>query len=188
MATEVKKLSDSQVEGQGPEIPQLGEHPQGMFPYIQSVPFRSNNGLRVAVLLTDYEASREALKSACSLAVPLNAIIEVVGAEVVPYPMPLDSPPSVSFRCLIRCLEALLDEYSVKTELRVFLCRNQLEALKHILGPNSPILIAIGRSNPNQDEKLARNLSYAGYEVTQLKVQSSKLETCRLPRDLDRSA
>jgi hypothetical protein len=171
MATETKTLSDSQLEVHGPEIPRLGEHPQGILPYIQSVPFRSNNGLKVSVLFTDYEATRESLMSACSLAARLNAIIEVVAAEVVPYPMPLDSPPSTPFRCLIRSFEASLDEYSVKAELRVFLCRNQLEALKHILKPNSPILMAIGRSNPIRDEMLARNLRYSGYDVIQLKVQ-----------------
>jgi hypothetical protein len=169
MATESKKLFDSALEVQVPEVPQLGGHLQDMFPYIQSIPFQSKNRLKVAVLFTDYEASREALKNACTLAVRLNTIIEVVVAEVVPYPMPLDSPPSVSFRCLIRGFEASLDEYPVKTELRVFLCRDQLKALKHILRPNSPVLMAIGSSNPSLDEKLAQDLRHAAYDVILVK-------------------
>jgi len=168
MSTETKTLSDSPLEVQVYEPPCLREHPQDMFPYIQSVPFQSKDRLKVAVLFTDCEATCEAMKTACAFAVRLNAIIEVVATEVVPYPIPLDSPPSVFFRCLIRGFEASLNEYPVKTELQVFLCRDQVKALNCILRPNSPVLMVIGKSNPNQDEKLARTLRHAGYDVIEV--------------------
>jgi len=71
-------------------VPQLRGHPQDMFHYIQSVPFQSKDRLKATVLSTDYEATRVAMKSACALAVRLNAIVEVVAVEAVPDLMPLD--------------------------------------------------------------------------------------------------
>jgi hypothetical protein len=43
MAIELKTLFDSALEVQVPEVPQLMEHPQDIFPYIQSVPFQSKD-------------------------------------------------------------------------------------------------------------------------------------------------
>src|SRR5271157_5523162 len=50
-------------------------------------------GLDVTVLFTSATETAEALKTAATLAADLNARINLIGVQVVPYPLPLDRPP-----------------------------------------------------------------------------------------------
>ena len=168
MATEPKAFSYFSSEIHLPDSSRPGEQREGVFLYIQSLPYQLKN--KVTVLYTSYELTREAMKTACTLALRLDAVIEIVAAEVVPYPMPLDRPP-VPFRSFIRCFESTLNQYPVKTELRVFLCRDQLEFLKQVLRPDSPVIMGVKATWPTQDEKLVQSLRRAGYEVILAKRQ-----------------
>ena len=70
VASELKQVSHSAIAGQDPE----SALSQKYFPYIKSVPSRSRNRPKTAMLFTCHESIWKAMKSACALAVRLHAI------------------------------------------------------------------------------------------------------------------
>jgi hypothetical protein len=119
----------------------------------------------VFVFFTSQEQTLKALKKAGDLARPIGARIVVLVAQIVPYPLPLDKPP-VRLKFIIRRFETIASQYPVKTEVRVYLCRDQLEMLKRTLSSNSPVVIGTRkRWWPTREARLARKLRRAGHEV-----------------------
>jgi hypothetical protein len=70
----------------------------------------------------------------------LNARIEVVLAQVVPYPLPIDEP-QVPPSFLMKRLKTLVENAEVEASIRVYLCRDPREALALALPPRSVIVI-----------------------------------------------
>jgi hypothetical protein len=121
--------------------------------------------LEISVIFTSIKTTREAITRASALAVRLGARIALVAAQVVPYPLPLTSPP-VSLKFQEDRFRELASESPVEARVQVYLCRDVLETLKKVLKPHSLVVIG-GRKNgwPTREKHLARELCREGHEV-----------------------
>jgi hypothetical protein len=154
-----------------PEAARLGKRPQDVVTYIHSLPILTKPKSEITVIFTSFELTQEAVKSAGALAMRVGVTLAVVAAQVVPYPLPLDQPP-VPYGFIFRRFEALVDQFPVKTEFRVFLCRDQLQCLKSILSTDSPVVMGVRKSLwPTRDRRLARQLRRAGHEVILVEME-----------------
>lgn len=149
-----------------PEPARLRKGAQDVVTYIHSVPIQAKSNAEITVIFTTFELTQEAIKNASVIAMRQGARVAVVAAQVVPYPLPLDEPP-VPYGFIFRRFEALVDQFPVKTEFRVFLCRDQMQCFKSILSIDSPIVMGVRkRFWPTREARLARKLRRAGHEVT----------------------
>jgi hypothetical protein len=121
--------------------------------------------LGVVVVFTSVESTVHALRRAGALATRLSAHITLVVPQVVPYPLPLTSPP-VLLDFSERRFRVIAAESPVDTTVRLYLCRDQMETLAAVLEPHSLIVLG-GRKRwwPTQETRLARKLRRAGHEV-----------------------
>ena len=95
----------------------------------------------------------------------LNGRIKLVAPQIVPYHLPLESPP-VLLDFSEHRLREIATESPVETTVQIYLCRDSWETLKTVLAPHS--LVVVGGKRrwwPTKEEKLARRLRRAGYEV-----------------------
>jgi hypothetical protein len=121
--------------------------------------------LDISVVFTSVESTLAALKTAGTLANRLAGHITLIVPQVVPYPLPLESPP-VLLDWNERRLKVLADQSPVDTKVNLYLCRDHLETLNSVLKPHS--IVVIGGPNgwwPTKEKKLARRLRRAGHEV-----------------------
>jgi hypothetical protein len=121
--------------------------------------------LGVVVVFTSVESTVHALRKAGALASRLGAHITLLVPQVVPYPLPLTSPP-VLLDFSERRFRVIATESPVETTVRLYLCRDQLETLAAVLEPHSLIVLG-GRKRwwPTREERLARKLRRSGHEV-----------------------
>ncbi len=122
--------------------------------------------LNIAVIFTSVESTLAALRAAGVLARSLGARILLLVPQVVPYPLPLDSPP-VLIDWNEKRFGAIASESPVETIVRLYLCRDQMETLKNALNPKCLVVVG-GRKKwwPFSCEKsLAGQLRRAGHEV-----------------------
>jgi len=123
------------------------------------------NQISISVIFTSVNRTLKALARARELARPVGADIRIVAVQIVPYPLPLDRPP-VPFEFVVRRFEEMTNHHMPKTPVSAYLCRDPVEALKQVLDPKSLVLIGFRkRWWPTGDERLARKLRRAGYEV-----------------------
>ena len=125
----------------------------------------TNRGLEIVVVYTSVQATVTALTRAAALAKGLNPRIRLVMLNVIPYPLPLESPP---VRCEFseRRLLETASASPVETTVHLCMCRQRFETLVALLRPRS--LVVIGGHKtwwPTKDEKLARELRLAGHEA-----------------------
>jgi hypothetical protein len=126
--------------------------------------------LEISVVFTSPEFTVTALQRAAALAGNLDARITLIVPQVVPFPLPLASPP-----VLLDFQEARLREIAsnspVETVVRIYLCRSRWEVLETVLLPHS--LVVLGARSPwiavprwfTREGRLARKLRRAGHEV-----------------------
>lgn len=121
--------------------------------------------LNIAVVFTSVESTLPALKEAGNLANSLGARIKLMVPQVVPYPLPLETPP-VLVEFNENRFRVMASQSPVETSVQVYLCRNRLDALTSALNPGSIVVLG-GKKRwwPTKDELLARQLRRAGYEV-----------------------
>ena len=121
--------------------------------------------LNISVVFTTVEATIAALRKAGALASRLSGRITLLVPQVVPYPLPLSSPP-VLLDWNERHFRVLASEGSVETRVLLFLCRDRWETLKAVLKPRSLVVLG-GRKRwwPTAEQHLARKLHRAGHEV-----------------------
>ncbi|MGA2881895.1 MAG: hypothetical protein ABSG13_23325 [Bryobacteraceae bacterium] len=130
-------------------------------------PFTEETGskLDISVVFTSVDATLTALKQAGDLASSLGGRITLIVPQVVPYPLPLTSPPVlVDFN--ERRLRVLAGQCRVETRVYIYLCRDPLETLKSVLKPHS--LVVVGTRKrwwPTAEKRLAAKLRRAGHEV-----------------------
>ena len=122
--------------------------------------------LEISVVFTSAEAASAALRKAALLAGNLSARITLIVPQVVPFPLPLSSPPVLlDFR--EERLREIATSCVLETLVRIYLCRDRWDILKAVLTPNS--LIVLGRRSGwwrfNNEQRLARRLRKAGHEV-----------------------
>src|SRR5262245_14296641 len=100
----------------------------------------TGSGLGVTVVFTSVDATLAALKKAGALANSLNAHITLVVPQLVPYPLPLDSPP-VLLDFNERRFRVIASQSPVDTAVQIYLCRDRLETLTKILMPHSLVVL-----------------------------------------------
>jgi len=126
---------------------------------------RSRSKLRIKVVFTSVEHTLLALKRAAAVAHDLNASITLIVPQIVPYPLPLSSPP-VLLEFNERRFRVIANESTVDTTVRIYLCRDRTDMLNSVLEPHSVVVLGIREGWwPNSDKRLARVLRRAGHEV-----------------------
>ncbi|MEO8370214.1 MAG: hypothetical protein ABI806_13525 [Candidatus Solibacter sp.] len=122
-------------------------------------------GLNISVVFTTVAATLEALRHAGDLASRLSGHITLVVPQIVPYPLPLTSPP-ILIDWNERRFHVMASESPVETKVMLYLCRDRIETLMRVLTPRSLIVMG-GRKRwwPTAETLLARRLRNAGHEV-----------------------
>jgi hypothetical protein len=131
----------------------------------RATPQEVESGLNISVVFTSVDATLAALKQAGSLANRLGAHITLVVPQIVPRPLPLDSPP-VLIDWNENRFRTIASETAVDTAVQIYLCRDRWEALGSALKPHSLLVIG-GRKRwwPTTESRLAAKLRKAGHEV-----------------------
>jgi len=127
--------------------------------------------LNVAVVFTSVESTLAALKEAGTLANSLGARITLVVPQVVPYPLPLESPPIlVEFN--ENRFRVIASESPVETNVQVYLCRDRVELLLGMLSPNSLVVVGARKKWwPTSEKRMARRLRQAGHKVILMETE-----------------
>jgi hypothetical protein len=120
--------------------------------------------LKVDVIFTSVGSILGALRRATDLASRLGARIRLVAPQVVPYSLPLESPP-VLLVWSERRFREIAAESPVETTVQIYLCRDRLATLLAVLKPHSLVVLA-GRKRwwPTSAKRLARKLCAAGHK------------------------
>lgn len=127
--------------------------------------------LNISVVFTSVAATLVALKEAAALASSLGARITLLVPQVVPYPLPLESPP-VLVEFNEKRFRVIASESPVETKVQIYLCRDPFETLTLVLNASS--LVVLGgpkRWWPTPEGRLARKLRKAGHEVILKKTE-----------------
>jgi hypothetical protein len=124
--------------------------------------------LNISVVFTSVESTLAALKEAGNLANSLGAQITLIVPQVVPYPLPLETPP-VLLDFSENRFRVMASESPVETSVQIYLCRDRFETLTSVLKPSALVVLG-GRKPrwpwwPTKDERLARQLRRAGFDV-----------------------
>lgn len=127
---------------------------------------RSEDRLDVTVLFTSIGATVAALRTAGELAARLHARITLLAPHVVPYPLPL-AEPTVRREFNERRFRVLTEGCKgIETRVRIFLCRDRMDAVESALKPRSVVVLGTrARWWPAAERKLAKRLQRAGHEV-----------------------
>lgn len=112
--------------------------------------------LDIKILFTDPQGTERALRHAGRLAAGLEARIEVVVAQVVPWKLPLTRP---DVDCAVRAemLAGIVERSGVAARVTVYLCRDAGTLLEDVLPPGALVIVG-GR-------KQARALRRRGHSV-----------------------
>ena len=132
---------------------------------ISAPPRADQPDLRLHVIYTTPETTRDSLERASVLARGLGARLELLIAEVVPYPLPLDHPPASS-RFTDAALDALVANCGVDVDVHVLLCRDREQTIPEWLPAGS--IAVIGRCRrwgPGSSRRLIRAVRRAGHNV-----------------------
>jgi hypothetical protein len=130
--------------------------------------------LRLYVVFTDLEATKAAIQTAGQLGRDLNARVVLLVAKVVPYPLPLDSPP-VAPEFTDGVFSQLASEQDAEVAVRVYLCRDRDETIRDRLPPGS--LVVIGRRAAwwrTSASLLGRRLQRDGHRVVFVTFQGTQ--------------
>lgn len=124
-----------------------------------------NAKLHITVVFTSVDSTLHALREAGKLASRLNAALTLIVPQIVPYPLPLSSPP-VLLDFTERCFRVLAGESPVETTVRIYLCRERDAMLRAALEPRSLVVIAAPKHWwPTADKATVRRLRREGHEV-----------------------
>jgi hypothetical protein len=125
----------------------------------------SKDRMDLAVIFTSPEATAAALEKAAAMGSRLGTRITLVVPQIVPYPLPLTSPPVLtSFQ--EQRLQALTAGVKVDATVQVYLCRDLWDAMKAAF--RLPSLVVLGgrkRWWRAKEQRLAGKLRRAGHDV-----------------------
>ncbi|MGD0001518.1 MAG: universal stress protein [Bryobacteraceae bacterium] len=126
--------------------------------------------VEVVVVHTSIPATLVALKTAATLAKGLSARVRLLVPQVVPYALPLETPP-VPISFTERRFRTVAEKAAVETTVEIVLCRDITPALETLLRPRSLIVVGArssswwGRAWPSAETRLARRLRRLGHQV-----------------------
>src|SRR5205085_11201493 len=125
----------------------------------------SESRLNIDVVFTSVEPTLAALKKAGALADRLNGRITLIVPQIVPFPLPLQTPP-VLIDFNERRFRIIASQCPVAMTVRIYLCRDPAETLATVLKPDSVVVLG-GRKWwwPTAEKRLARQLRRVGHEV-----------------------
>jgi hypothetical protein len=128
--------------------------------------------LEVAVVFTSVEATLAALRHAGGLAHRLAGRITLLVPQIVPYPLPLESPP-VLIDWNERRFRTIAETSPVDTTVRLYLCRDRDETLQNALERRSLVVVGGPRRwwRFTSERRLARRLRRAGHEVVFIETE-----------------
>jgi hypothetical protein len=123
------------------------------------------SSLDVSVIFTSVDSTVAALKKAGSLAESLGGRITLVVPQIVPYPLPLTSPP-VLLNFQERRFREIAKQIPANVRVQIYLCRDCMETLKCILKPHSLVVVgARKRFWPTRENGIVRKLRRMGHDV-----------------------
>jgi hypothetical protein len=121
--------------------------------------------LEIVVIHTTQARTLTALARAGALADRLSARITLVVPQVVPFPLPLNSPP-VLLEFSERRFQEIAAGLPVETSVQLYLCRDPFETLPAVLKPHSLVVVGVRQTWwPSAEKKLVSRLRRAGHEV-----------------------
>jgi hypothetical protein len=121
--------------------------------------------LNISVVFTSIGLTLAALREAGKLASCLGAGILLLVPQVVPYPLPLESPPILLDWNESRFRD-IADGTGVETLVRIYLCRDRLQAVRAVLSAGSIVVVGCQKSWwPTSEKRLARQLRQSGHAV-----------------------
>jgi hypothetical protein len=121
--------------------------------------------IKILVLYTGFQQTLAAVRCAAELACGLDARIEMLVTEVVPYPLPIDAPPVVQMFSTRR-YQTLIEQSGIETSIHVCLCRDRREALEAVLEPGSIVVIGARRRMwPTKEYRLGQWLRKRDHRV-----------------------
>ncbi len=121
----------------------------------------------ISVVFTSVDGTLVALKQAGAVGSRTGARITLVVPQVVPHPGQVPSRSLVLDDCDWR-FSVITDHMPVETRIHLFPCLDRLSKLISVLNPRSLVIIG-GRRRwwwATAEERLAKGLRQAGYEVT----------------------
>jgi hypothetical protein len=126
---------------------------------------RQERKLNITVVFTSVKATLTALQQAAMLAGELDARITLLVPQVVPFPLPLTSPP-VLIDFNERRFRVIAERTPIQAAVQVYLCRDRDDVLAGALRPHSLVVIG-GRQSwwPTAEKRLARRLRKKGHQV-----------------------
>src|SRR5881392_3186305 len=127
--------------------------------------------LVVNVVSTNEEETSAALEAAAVLARSLDAIIQIVSFQIVPYPLELNEPCVPPAHTIAR-LAPLVRNITMETYFQVCYCRDISAALGDAFAPKS--LVVIGRKRrllQVRDSRLTCLLRSRGHDVAVVGVR-----------------
>ncbi len=127
---------------------------------------RDGSRLDIAVVFTSVKSTLTALRHASALAHRLGGSITLLVPQIVPYPLPLTSPP-VLIDWNERRFRVIAETSPVDTTVRLYLCRERDEILKQALRRRSLVVVGGPRRwwRFTAEKRLALNLRRSGHEV-----------------------
>jgi hypothetical protein len=129
------------------------------------------NNLDVSVIFTSVGPTLGALRKAAVFAKRLAGRITLVVPQIVPYPLPLSSPP-ILLDFNEKRFVTLCSESRVATTVCIYLCRDRLQALAKILRPSSVVVLGTRkRWWPTAESRLAKRLRSMGHEVVLVETE-----------------
>jgi hypothetical protein len=130
--------------------------------------WRCEEPLEINVVLGDLESAAPLLDYAASLATGIRARLTIHFPKVVPYPLPLKSPP-VAAEFLERTLLDLSTRQAMSTSATLYLCRDRSDAIRQVLRPESLVILRAGSWwRKTFEKKLAKRLIRDGHRVVLL--------------------
>jgi len=133
---------------------------------------RGGPHFKIFVLFTDIRRTLAALCSAGMLAMGLNARIELIVPQIVPYPLPIDRPP-VAPSVSTKTYKTIVEQSGIETSICVYLCRERRGALAAALIPGSIVVIGARRRWwPTREYRLGRWLRANGHRVIYVDIGS----------------
>jgi hypothetical protein len=126
--------------------------------------------LSVYVPYTTSVLTRAALKAVGALTQNLGAHVSLVAVQVVPFPLPLDSP-AISPSFFEEELKAVARDIEAPVDRQVVISRDREVAYDRAISPGSLVVLATRtRWWPTPQAKLARLLARAGHSVVLLEI------------------